>query len=152
MYQGSPKDVALHLSRMGRKVPKGENSIEYLIDVIQEYDQSEHGVDALAEFALTGMKPPALSDEEMSMSTVVPSPVPPHRSGHRSEAVDGKGTPGKRLHLQTSAQNDGEFDHSVRSPWNNSRSWSASQSGIANTLRFTPSRMRNNPRTQNPTR
>ncbi|KAJ6906991.1 ABC transporter G family member 17-like [Populus alba x Populus x berolinensis] len=48
MYQGSPKDVTLHLSRMGRKLPKGENSIEYLIDGIQEYDQSELGVEALA--------------------------------------------------------------------------------------------------------
>ena len=38
MYQGSPKDVGLHLGRMGRKAPKGENPIEFLIDVIQRYD------------------------------------------------------------------------------------------------------------------
>ncbi|CAN1308861.1 ABC transporter G family member STR2 [Linum perenne] len=41
MFQGSPRDVSLHLGRMGKKVPKGENSIEFLIDIIQEYDQSD---------------------------------------------------------------------------------------------------------------
>lgn len=150
MYQGSPRDVALHLGRMGRKVPKGENSIEYLIDIIQEYDQSDHGVEALAEFAHTGMKPPALTDDEMSMSTVVPSPVPVRRSSH--QAAGEKGTDGKRLHLQTGAEKDGGFDHSVRSPWNNSRSWSASQSGIMEALKFTPSRQKTEAKTKNPTR
>ena len=52
MFQGSPKDVSHHVARMGRKIPKGENSIEHLIDVIQEYDQSIHEVEAMAEFAV----------------------------------------------------------------------------------------------------
>lgn len=58
MFQGSPKDVNHHLSVMGRKVPQGESPIEYLMDVIRAYDQSEYGVEALAEFARTGMNPP----------------------------------------------------------------------------------------------
>ncbi|KAK2986694.1 hypothetical protein RJ640_010919 [Escallonia rubra] len=154
MYQGSPKDVALHLGRMGRKVPKGENSIEYLIDVIQEYDQSDHGVDPLAEFALTGMKPPTLADDDMSISTVVPSPIPPRRSHSRNHAErpSGKESVGKRLHLQTGARNDKDFDHSVRSPWNTSRSWSASQSGFMQTLKFTPSRQPHGQKMLNPMR
>ncbi|PAN28961.1 hypothetical protein PAHAL_5G189900 [Panicum hallii] len=61
MYSGGPKEVTAHLARMGRKVPKGENSIEHLLDVIQEYEQSEFGVKALAEFCLTGLKPPKLT-------------------------------------------------------------------------------------------
>ncbi|CAL4961854.1 unnamed protein product [Urochloa decumbens] len=61
MYSGGPKEVASHLGRMGRRVPKGENSIEHLLDVIQEYEQSEFGVKALAEFCLTGLKPPKLT-------------------------------------------------------------------------------------------
>lgn len=76
MYQGAPKDVSSHLGRMGRKVPKGENSIEYLLDVIQEYDQSELGVTALADFAITGMKPPKVSDLEISFSTIIQTPPP----------------------------------------------------------------------------
>ncbi|KAF5747305.1 hypothetical protein HS088_TW05G00026 [Tripterygium wilfordii] len=141
MFQGSPKDVTLHLNRMGHRVPRGENSIEYLIDVIQEYDQSELGVEALAEFARTGMKPPALAEGDGSISTVQQTPPP---SSHQKEV--GKRNNGKRLHLQTS-----EYDHSVRSPYNNtSKSWSAGHSGIVQTLRFTPSRQRNDSKMQNP--
>ncbi|KVH92376.1 ABC transporter G family member 17-like [Cynara cardunculus var. scolymus] len=134
MYQGSPKDVGLHLGRIGRRVPKGESPIEFLIDVIQQYDQSEYGVDALAEFVVTGMKPPKLSDDEMSFSTPTP---PPHWSS------------GKKLHLQMAGRHDQDngFDHSVRSPWNNSKSWS--QSGIMQSLKSTPARHRNQ-RTPNP--
>ncbi|GFY90962.1 hypothetical protein Acr_07g0011580 [Actinidia rufa] len=80
MYQGSPKDASLNLGRMGCKVPKGENSIEFLIDVRKEYDQSELGVEPLAEFALAGMKPPPLADNEMSIMTVLPSPIPSHHT------------------------------------------------------------------------
>ncbi|XP_027075610.2 ABC transporter G family member STR2-like [Coffea arabica] len=134
MYQGSPKDVTLHLGRMGRKVPKGENSIEYLIDVIQEYDQSELGVEALAAFTLTGMKPPSLSADGFSTSTVLPSPSPAPRSGQRANEMRDKS--GKNVRLQSGA--DDKFDNSVRSPWNTSRSWT--QSGIMQALKFTPTR------------
>ncbi|KAL5705520.1 Cystathionine gamma-synthase [Ranunculus cassubicifolius] len=123
MFQGSPKNVTLHLGRLGRKVPKGENSIEYLIDVIQEYDQSELGVDALADFALTGMKPPPLSDD-MSMTTVVPTPL-------YSKTPQTTKTP-HRLN---------DFDCSLRSPWGQP-SKSFSQSVVMETLRFTPSHQR----------
>lgn len=115
---------------MGRKVPKGENLIEYLIDVIQEYDQSDHGVEALANFALTGKKPPVLSEEEISMTSVLPSPMPPHFPCHQGQVPVGKGSSGKRMYLQIGAHKDKDFDNSVRSPWNQLRSWSASQSGI----------------------
>ncbi|KAL5556682.1 hypothetical protein UlMin_038918 [Ulmus minor] len=133
MYQGAPKDVASFLRRMDRKVPAGENAIEYLIDVIQAYDQSELGVEAMANFARTGLKPPkvaeaeaeAEAEEDVSISTVImPSPTPPRR----------------RL-----AEDD--FDRSVRSTYNNnSRSWSVSHGGlgVVQSLNFTPSRQRNN--------
>ncbi|XP_031281612.1 ABC transporter G family member 17-like [Pistacia vera] len=156
MYQGSPKDVTLHLNRMGRKVPKGENSIEYLIDVIQEYDQSELGVEVLTEFARTGLKPPPLSDEEVSVSTIPPSPIPNRRSRLGMERPENQGNNNiRRLPLQTNTHSpaDHDFDHSVRSPYNNSSSrspWSASQSGIVQTMRFTPSSQRNDRKMQNP--
>ncbi|XP_076955784.1 ABC transporter G family member STR2-like [Bidens hawaiensis] len=147
MYQGSPKDVGLYLGRMGRKLPIGENPIEFLIDVIQQYDQSEYGVDAMAEFALTGMKPPKLSENELSFSTILPSPTPPPRRGKPSHD---QGAYGKRLHLQTVARSDQEngFDHSVRSPWNTNKSWS--QSGIMESIKFTPTRKRSDHKTQHP--
>ncbi|KAI3500225.1 hypothetical protein L1887_36043 [Cichorium endivia] len=131
MYQGSPKDVGMHLGRMGRKVPKGESPIEFLIDVIQRYDQSEYGVDALAEFVITGMRPPELSDDELSPMT--PTPTTPHRSS------------GKKGQLQMAGHGgqDKGFDHSVRSPWNNSTTWS--QSGIMQSIMSTPNRLRKTP-------
>lgn len=147
MFQGSPKDVTLHLTRMGRKVPNGENSIEYLIDVIQEYDRSEHGVEALAQFVRTGMKPPKLSDEDMSVSSVV-TPAPLSRGNRRQPEGSGQRRNGrKRLPLQTSVDESNEFDHSLRSP-----SWSGSNIGVVQTFRFTPSRQRNDRKLQNPMR
>ncbi|CAO2171166.1 unnamed protein product [Urochloa humidicola] len=100
MYSGGPKEVASHLGRMGRRVPKGENSIEHLLDVIQEYEQSEFGVKALAEFRLTGLKPPKLTatygaEGLSTVSSIAQTPL---------------------------ADADAEFDHSLRSqhsrsPW-----------------------------------
>ncbi|KAK9904353.1 hypothetical protein M0R45_000789 [Rubus argutus] len=139
MYQGSPKDVSLHLGRMGQKVHKEESPVEHLIDIIQEYDQSEHGVEALAEFARTGVKPPRLAEGDVSISTILPTPTPPRRNGRGNDLGFQKN--GKRLPLQTSTHVTNDFDHSVRSPYNTSRSWTAGNSGVMETLhRFTPSR------------
>lgn len=138
MFQGTPRDVTLHLARMGRKVPKGENSIEYLIDVIQEYDVSPFGVEAMAEFARTGLKPPKLSNDDVSILTVDVTPTPRHHQGRGQ----GGREHGGRLHLDTSAN---DFDHSLRSPFNNSsRSWTPSHSGVMQALGLTPSRQKKN--------
>lgn len=139
MYQGSPKDVGFHLGRMGRKVPKGESPIEFLIDVIQRYDQSEYGVDALAEFVVTGMKPPELSDDD-EMSLMTPTPPPPHQSSGKKS----------RFHMEGNNGQEKGFDHSVRSPWNNSNTWS--HSGIMQSIMSTPNRLRNDRKTSTPTR
>ncbi|XP_062030231.1 ABC transporter G family member STR2-like [Rosa rugosa] len=155
MYQGSPKDVSLHLGRMGRKVHKEESPIEYLIDVIQEYDQSEHGVEALAEFARTGVKPPRLIEGDVSISTILPTPTPPRRGGRGNDL--GLEKNGKRLPLQTSTHVINDFDHSLRSPYstknpyNTSRSWTAGNSGVMDTLhRFTPLRKPKDLKMQSP--
>ncbi|XP_038883737.1 ABC transporter G family member STR2-like [Benincasa hispida] len=133
MFQGSPKDVNHHLSAMGRKVPQGESPIEYLMDVIRAYDQSEFGVEVLAEFARTGMKPPHLTDEEISLSTIQASPV---SSFHSSVQKTGNIATGKRLHLQTNSHALNDYNHSLRSPYNTSRSWSASNSVVMQALRL----------------
>ncbi|KAG6386097.1 hypothetical protein SASPL_154985 [Salvia splendens] len=77
VYQGPPKDVALHLERMDRQLPKGENPIECFIDVVQEYDQSAFGVEAVAEFALTGVKPPPLSGGHGAYAPPATTRAPP---------------------------------------------------------------------------
>ncbi|KAF0908844.1 hypothetical protein E2562_028728 [Oryza meyeriana var. granulata] len=108
MYSGAPAQVAAHLTRMGRRVPKGESSIEHLLDVIQEYDQSEFGVSALAEFCLTGLKPPKLAAD--GISTVSSIPPTPLLSGHHGD----------------------DFDHSLRSqhsrsPWSGAAQFTPSR-------------------------
>ncbi|CAJ1931217.1 unnamed protein product [Sphenostylis stenocarpa] len=146
MFQGSPQDVTIHLSRMPRKVPKGENPIEHLIDVIQEYDQSEVGVEALAEFARTGVKPPPLSHQQQSLSSIAPS-APFSHHGNRFEE--------KSMEFSHSSQVSrrllDDFDHSLRSPYNNtSMSWSTGNSAAF--LKFTPSRLKNDHKLPNSTR
>ncbi|XP_077223793.1 ABC transporter G family member STR2-like [Tasmannia lanceolata] len=144
VFQGAPKDVAHHLARMGRKIPKGENSIEHFLDVIQEYDQSELGVEALANFCITGMMPPRLSDMDTSVSMAPTTPLKQLQDGQKGGPGDERRT-GKRLPLSAGSDPDPnrterDFDHSLRSPWSSSRSpWSGSQSGVMETLRFTPS-------------
>ncbi|KAF6154581.1 hypothetical protein GIB67_017963 [Kingdonia uniflora] len=155
MFQGSPKDVTAHLGRMGRKVPKGENSIENLLDLIQEYDQSDLGVEALAAFAATGMKPPPISGEDHSLSTVAPTPTPLPQLSHRAaEGAHDKENAGKRIPLSTgTAGKRGayNFDHSVRSPWSSSRSpWSGNKSVVMETLKFTPSQPQSEWKMHNP--
>ncbi|PON38886.1 Half-size ABCG transporter [Parasponia andersonii] len=156
MFQGPPKDVTGHLGRMGRKVPAGENSLEYLIDVIQEYDQSHVGVEALAEFARTGVKPAKLTEGEGDVSvstTAVVTPTPPARlaavaGGGDDRDQGGKsGNNNKRLYLRASRDVSvvDDFDHSVRSPYHStSRSWTASHNGVVQKLTFTPPPPRNN--------
>lgn len=152
MFQGSLKDVGHHLNRMGRKIPKGENPIENLIDVIQEYDQCEFvGVEVLAEFARTGMKPPLLSDMEEIISytnSIAPSPSP---SLHRGSKYEEKSQDfSYSSQISRRSLND-EFDHSIRSPYNNTpMSWSASNSAAF--LKFTPSRLKNENKVQKPPR
>lgn len=93
------------------------HDIEYFIDVVQEYDQTDLGVEVLAEFA----PPQLVAYEEMSASMELPSPSPAHPPKLDSHKQATKGT--------------GGFDHSVRSQMNTLRSWSASQS-----ITYTPTR------------
>lgn len=54
---GSPTGVAAFLAGFARPVPDGENSLEYLLDVIKEYDESTVGLDPLVLYQRDGIKP-----------------------------------------------------------------------------------------------
>ena len=54
---GSPHALPTHLSGFGRPIPDNENSIEYLLDVIKEYDESTVGLDPLVLYQRDGIKP-----------------------------------------------------------------------------------------------
>ncbi|XP_021909434.1 ABC transporter G family member 17-like [Carica papaya] len=57
IYTGSPAALPTYLSGFGRPVPDGENSLEYLLDVIKEYDDSTVGLDPLLLYQCNGIKP-----------------------------------------------------------------------------------------------
>ncbi|KAL4384445.1 hypothetical protein GQ457_15G001020 [Hibiscus cannabinus] len=57
IYMGSPSTLPAHLSGFGRPVPDGENNLEYLLDVIKEYDESNVGLDPLVLYQRDGIKP-----------------------------------------------------------------------------------------------
>lgn len=61
IYLGSPTALPEHLSGFGRPVPDGENNLEYLLDVIKEYDQSTVGLDPLVLYQRDGIKPDAIA-------------------------------------------------------------------------------------------
>ncbi|ERM95954.1 ABC transporter G family member 17 [Amborella trichopoda] len=71
IYLGSPTSLPGHLAGFGRQVPDGENSIEYLLDVIKEYDGSTIGLEPLVAFQRAGIKP------ELAART--PVPKTPHQ-------------------------------------------------------------------------
>ncbi|XP_072977512.1 ABC transporter G family member STR-like [Typha angustifolia] len=57
IYLGSSTTLPEHLEGFGRPVPDGENSIEYLLDVIKEYDESTLGLEPLVLYQRDGLKP-----------------------------------------------------------------------------------------------
>ena len=81
----------------------------------------------------------------MFVLTLPPTPNPSRHSRPQAEGStdnDHDKEKGKRLQLQTiSYASINAFDHSVRSQSNNnSRSWTASELGVMQVLRLTPSR------------
>ncbi|KAL3512156.1 hypothetical protein ACH5RR_024873 [Cinchona calisaya] len=61
IYMGSPTALVPHLAGFGRPVPESENSLEYLLDVIKEYDQSTVGLDPLVLYQRDDIKPDAVA-------------------------------------------------------------------------------------------
>ncbi|KAL7611012.1 hypothetical protein Lser_V15G11630 [Lactuca serriola] len=57
IYLGSPNGLSAHLEGFERPVPENENNIEYLLDVIKEYDESTIGLDPLVFYQRDGLKP-----------------------------------------------------------------------------------------------
>ncbi|KAJ7520957.1 hypothetical protein O6H91_19G031900 [Diphasiastrum complanatum] len=58
IYSGSPDALPKHLATFGRSVPDGEDPVEYLLDVIKEYDLSDLGLNPLVQFQKDGIRPP----------------------------------------------------------------------------------------------
>uniref|UniRef100_J3MX98 ABC transporter domain-containing protein n=1 Tax=Oryza brachyantha TaxID=4533 RepID=J3MX98_ORYBR len=79
IYLGSPGTVPAHLAGFGRPVPDGENSIEHLLDVIKEYDESTSGLEPLVAYQRDGTMPDAAAR--------TPVPRTPARTTPRHKSV-----------------------------------------------------------------
>ncbi|KAJ0490026.1 putative ABC transporter, AAA+ ATPase domain, ABC-2 type transporter [Helianthus annuus] len=133
IYLGSPNALSAHLEGFQRPVPETENNIEYLLDVIKEYDESTIGLDPLVMYQRDGLKPDPVAQ------TPVPKPprtprTPYGRTPHNQKHIALRSlqfSSGNTTPRQNSAsfdyhenESDDEFDNSrerkaaVRTPMN----------------------------------
>ncbi|XP_027120796.2 ABC transporter G family member STR-like [Coffea arabica] len=101
IYLGSPTTLGAHLAGFGRQVPDSENSLEYLLDVIKEYDQSNVGLDPLVLYQRDGIKP----------DVVARTPIPKTPKALKTPTTPyGKKTPGpKHISLRSNQFSSGNL-------------------------------------------
>lgn len=97
---GSPLSLPSHLSGFGRPVPEDENSIEYLLDVIKEYDDSTVGLDPLVVYHRDGIKPDRVAQ--------TPIRKPPKGQKTPQATPYGKAS-GSRLNLRSYTSDSRQF-------------------------------------------
>ncbi|XP_031281969.1 ABC transporter G family member 17-like [Pistacia vera] len=121
IYMGSPVALPAHLSGFGRSVPDGENSLEYLLDVIKEYDESNLGLEPLVLYQRDGIKPDQATRTPVAKTPKTPrtpysrTPGSKYAISLRSQAFSGSGTP-RADSGQSGYDNeddDEEFDNSL---------------------------------------
>ncbi|KAJ0981295.1 hypothetical protein J5N97_009550 [Dioscorea zingiberensis] len=79
VYMGDPAALPEHLAGFGRPVPEGENSMEYLLDVIKEYDESTIGLEPLILYQRDGLKP-----NQAAQTPIPKTPKTPFRKSANS--------------------------------------------------------------------
>ncbi|KAF2317527.1 hypothetical protein GH714_023979 [Hevea brasiliensis] len=94
IYMGSPGALPAHLSGFGRPVPDGENSLEYLLDVIKEYDESTIGLEPLVLYQRDGIKP----------DPVARTPIPKTPKTPKTPRTPYMNTPGSKHALSLRSQ------------------------------------------------
>uniref|UniRef100_A0A0D3H6N0 ABC transporter domain-containing protein n=1 Tax=Oryza barthii TaxID=65489 RepID=A0A0D3H6N0_9ORYZ len=103
IYLGSPSTLPTHLAGFGRPVPDGENSIEYLLDVIKEYDESTSGLEPLVAYQRDGTKP------DGAAKTPVPrTPRTPHQKSVQFRQIQLKSN---QFSLNSGAANGNTFSN-----------------------------------------
>ncbi|KAL0417295.1 UNVERIFIED_CONTAM: ABC transporter G family member 2 [Sesamum latifolium] len=116
IYMGSPDALPGYLSGFKRPVPDGENSIEYLLDVIKEYDESTIGLDPLVLYQRDGIKPdrvamtPVRRTPRRPKTPLAKSPWSRYISLHSSQFSNGNMTPRAQSRQFDSNNDDGEDD------------------------------------------
>ncbi|KAE8712490.1 ABC transporter G family member 19 [Hibiscus syriacus] len=124
IYMGSPSTLPAHLSGFGRPVPDGENSLEYLLDVIKEYDESTVGLDPLVLYQRDGIKPdqvartPVPRTPKIRKNSFVKTPVSRHAISLHSHAFStangtSRSESGRFDYNDEDDDEDEDFDYSL---------------------------------------
>lgn len=120
VYMGSPVALPAHLAGFGRTVPDGENSLEYLLDVIKEYDESTVGLGPLVLYQRDGIKPDQAARTPFPKIPRTPASRSKHAISLRSQAFSfstGNMTPGANStqfdYYDDDDDDDEEFDKSL---------------------------------------
>ncbi|XP_075478956.1 ABC transporter G family member STR-like [Primulina tabacum] len=141
MYTGSPTALSSYLSGFSRPVPDGENSLEYLLDVIKEYDESTIGLDPLILYQRDGIKPDEVAKTpiqkppkrpKLPLTPHVRSPWSKHLSLHSSQFSSGNMTPQANSAKFNYTDDDDEFDNSLERSSKNFRTPMSIHSGAGN--------------------
>ncbi|XP_059641563.1 ABC transporter G family member STR-like [Cornus florida] len=122
VYLGSPAALPAHLSGFGRPVPDGENSLEYLLDVIKEYDESTVGLDPLVLYQCDGIKPDQVARTPIPKPPKTPRTpygrtpngrTPNHISLRSHQFSIGNKTPSGQSDYNDERDDDDDFDNSL---------------------------------------
>ncbi|KAJ9676761.1 hypothetical protein PVL29_021996 [Vitis rotundifolia] len=117
IYTGRPTDLPTYLSAFGRPVPDGENSLEYLLDVIKEYDESTIGVDPLVLYQRDGIKPDQVARTPIPKTPKTPNT--PYRKTPASQLFSLRSQPfstgnsTSRSDARYNDDDDDDFDNSL---------------------------------------
>lgn len=114
IYLGSPLALPAHLAEFGRPVPDGENSLEYLLDVIKEYDESTVGLDPLVVYQSDGTKPGQVAMTPVRRTPKASykrTPVSRHISLRGNSFASGNMTPREDSSQFNDEDDDGDDDN-----------------------------------------
>ena len=120
---GDPHTLPTHLSGFGRPVPENENSIEYLLEVIKEYDESTVGLDPPMQFQRDDIKPDLVARTPIPKTPKTQTPQTPYTktpaaSKHislRSHAFSSKApsSDSSQFDYDENNEDDENFDNSI---------------------------------------
>ncbi|XP_073140682.1 ABC transporter G family member STR-like [Henckelia pumila] len=142
IYMGTPTDLPTYLSGFQRPVPDGENSLEYLLDVIKEYDGSTVGLDPLVLYQRDGIKPDQVARTPIPKTPKRPkTPMTPHGKSPWSKHISLRSSQFSTANMESRAfsgqfdnndDDDDEFNASLERKRRTSHTPISMQSGIYN--------------------
>ncbi|KAF6150879.1 hypothetical protein GIB67_020962 [Kingdonia uniflora] len=129
IYLGNSMALSSHLSGFGRPVPDGENSMEYLLDVIKEYDESTVGLEPLVLYQRDGIKPDQVARTPIPKTPKTPkTPQTPFRKIHLRSQTPGPDS--GQLDYFDDDEEDEDFDNSRERKIRKSHTPMHMQSGV----------------------